>query len=161
MIMVAGLVPVLFLSSWAHENAKVTTAAASKFETLPFFPKCATASVQRGDPTKGPAVFLAKMTSGCTIPWHWNTAAESLMVVSGKAKISMKDSGTSSPLAPGDHVYMPGKHVHEFTCVGSCTFFAAVEGVFDIHYADKDGKEIPIDQALAAKPTAKPPAKKK
>jgi len=118
-------------------------------------------SAQRGDPNKGPAVILAKFTSGCSVPWHWHTAAENLTVVSGKGKLEMKGAAVASPVAAGDYVYLPGKHEHQFTCISACTMFDSTEGAFDIHYIDKDGKEIPPDQALAAKkPAAKPAAKK-
>jgi quercetin dioxygenase-like cupin family protein len=156
----AGLLAGLALSAMAQDKAGVTTAAGSKFGNLPGLPTCATLSVQRGDPTKGAAVILIKSTSGCKIPWHWHTSVESLMFVSGKAKLEMRNGAISvSSVSPGDYVYLPGKHVHQFTCIAACTFFDVTEGAFDLHYVDKDGKEIPPDQAL--KPAAKPAATKK
>jgi quercetin dioxygenase-like cupin family protein len=152
-----GLVAGMALCALAQDKAGVTTMAASKFAPLPGLPPCMTLSVQRGDPTKGGAVILAKATPGCTVPWHWHTAGEGLMMVSGRAKIEMKDAAPA-PLVAGDYVYLPGKHPHEFTCASACTFFDTTEGAFDIHYIDKDGKEIPPDQALASK---KPATKKK
>lgn len=138
------------LSSTAQDKAGVTTAAGSKFAPLAGLPTCLTLSAQRGDPTKGGAVILIKMTPGCKVPWHWHSASEALMMVSGKGKIEMKDATpASSAVAPGDYVYLPGKHAHEFSCATACTFFDVTEGAFDIHYIDKDGKEIPPDQALA------------
>jgi gentisate 1,2-dioxygenase len=134
--------------------------AGSKFSALPGLPACMTLSAQRGDPTKGPAIIIAKFTSGCSVPWHWHTAGENLMVVSGKGKLEMKDAAPA-PLAAGDYVYLPGSHQHQFTCVSACTMFDSTDGAFDIHYIDKDGKEIPPDQALAAKkPATKSGAKK-
>lgn len=141
-------------AAFAQDQPKVTTKAASKFGTLPVFPTCATVSAQRGDPSQGPAVLLAKTASGCVIPRHWHTAGEGLMIVSGKAKIDMKDAAAAA-LAAGDYVYLPGKHNHQFSCQASCTFFVVTEGAFDIHYVDKDGKEIPVEKAL---PPAKKPA---
>lgn len=143
------------MTTWAQDKAGVTTAAASKFAALPGLPTCATLSVQRGDPTKGAAVILAKATNGCVIPWHWHTGTESLMFVSGKAKIEMKDAAAAAAAGPGDYVYLPGKHQHQFTCVAGCTFFIVTDGAFDIHYVDKDGNEIPIEKAI---PPAKKPA---
>ena len=153
----AGLVAGMALSAFTQDKAGVTSMAASKFAAFPGLPPCMTLSPQRGDPTKGPAVILAKFTAGCSVPWHWHTAAENLMIVSGKGRIEMKDAA-AAPLAAGDYVYLPGKHQHQFTCVSACTTFLSIEGPFDIHYVDKDGKEIPPEQALAAK---KPAAKKK
>ena len=149
-----GLVAGMTLCAMAQDKATVVTAAGSKLGAVPGLPACSTMSAQRGDPFKGGAVLLVKTTPGCTVPWHWHTASESLMIVSGKAKLEMKGDGpASSPLGPGDFAYMPGKHVHQFTCATACTFFIVTEAAFDIHYVDKDGKEIPPDQALGpAKP---------
>lgn len=159
LVVMAVLLAAVSMTTWAQENAKagVTTAAGSKFATLPVFPACATVSAQRGDPSKGGAVLLSKMTRGCVIPWHWHTAAEGLMIVGGKAKMDMKDAAAAA-LASGDYVYLPGKHMHQFSCLGACTFFVVTEGAFDIHYIDKDGKEIPPEQALG--PAKKPAAAK-
>jgi hypothetical protein len=57
--------------------------ASSKFVNLPMLPSCMTLSAQHGDPMKGPAVLLLKFKSGCVVPWHWHTANENLMMVSG------------------------------------------------------------------------------
>jgi quercetin dioxygenase-like cupin family protein len=154
--MTAGLVGCMALSAFAQDKAGVTSAAGSKLGPLPVFPACLTLSAQRGDPFKGPAVILIKMTSGCKVVWHWHTANEALMMVSGKGKIEMKDEGAADgAVAPGDYVYLPGKHVHQFSCIAGCTFFDVTEGQFDIHYVDKEGKEITPEQAL---PPAKKPA---
>ena len=156
----AGVLAGIALSSMAQDKPGVTTAAGSKFGNLPGLPTCMTLSVQRGDPTKGPAVILIKMTPGCKVPWHWHTAGESLMMVSGKGKIEMReDAAAAAAVAPGDYVYLPGKHPHQFSCAAACLFFDSTEGTFDIHYVDKDGKEIPPDEAL--KPAANPAATKK
>src|SRR5258707_750638 len=146
------------MSAAAQDKSNVVSATKSKFGPLPGVPACLTLSVQRGDPSKGGAVLLIKMTPGCTVPWHWHTANEALMMVSGKGKLEMKDAAASA-VAPGDYAYLPRKHPHQFSCATACTFFDVTEGAFDIHYIGKDGKEIPPNQAL--KPAAKPAAKKK
>ena len=156
-VVIAGIIVGMAACGLAQDKPAVTTMASTKFAPLPGLPACMTLSAQRGDPTKGPAVILAKFTSGCSVPWHWHTAAENLMIVSGKGKLEMKDAAAAS-VAAGDYVHLPGQHQHQFTCVSACTMFDSTEGAFDIHYIDKDGKEIPPDQALATK---KPAAKKK
>lgn len=159
----AGLVGCMGLCGLSQNGAKagVTTMAATKFAPLPGLPACMTLSAQRGDPTKGPAVILAKFAAGCSVPWHWHSAGENLMIVSGRGKLEMKDAA-AAPLAAGDYVYLPGNHQHQFTCVSACTMFDSTDGAFDIHYVDKDGKEIPPEQALAAnkKPAVKLATKK-
>ena len=157
-LVLAVCVGVAVQSAQAEDKMVYAAKASSKFVNLPGLPKCATASVQNGDPSKGGAVILAKTTAGCVIPWHWHTASEQLMGVSGTAKIDMKD-GSPVTLHPGDYVFLPGKGVHQFTSVTACTFFIVTDGAFDIHYVDKDGKEISPDEALKSK--GKAPAKEK
>jgi quercetin dioxygenase-like cupin family protein len=140
------------------EQMPYAAMASSKFMTLPMLPACMTLSAQRGDPTKGAAVLLLKFTSGCVVPWHWHTANENLMVVSGKAKGEMKPGGAHM-LTAGDYLFLAGKQVHQFTCISSCVVFDVIDGAFDIHYVNADGKEITPEEAL--KPKAKPAATKK
>ena len=129
--------------------------ASSKFMSLPMLPACMTLSAQRGDPMKGAAVLLLKFKSGCVVPWHWHTANENLMMVSGKAKGEMRPGGAHM-LTAGDYLYLAGKQVHQFTCLSSCVLFDVIDGAFDIHYVDAGGKEITPEEAL--KPVAKPAA---
>lgn len=147
----------------AQDQGSVANLAKLKMSSVDGAPKCMTLAPVHGDPFKSAAVVTVKMTSGCSVPWHWHTAAENLMMVSGKGKAEMKGS-PAAMLGAGDYAYLPAKMQHEFTCVAACTFFLNLEGAFDIHYVDKDGKEIPPDQALksgAAKPAAKKGAAEK
>jgi len=149
------------LPSWlfAQDSGSMTyaAAAASKFTNMAVLPSCMTLSVQRGDPSKGPSVILLKFKAGCSVPWHWHTAAEQLMVVNGTGKAEMKD-GKPITVHPGDYVYLPSKHVHQFTAVTAVTMFDLPDGPFDIHYVDATGSEIPPDQALKPKIAVKPAA---
>ncbi len=142
----------------AQDQGSVANMAKLKLGNIDGLPKCMTLAPVHGDPFKGASVVAVKMTSGCTVPWHWHTAAENLMMVSGKGEAEMKGS-PAAMLGAGDYVYLPGKMQHVFTCVAACTFFLNIEGAFDIHYVDKDGKEIPAEQALKAGAT-KPATKK-
>ena len=146
------------LAAQSPDEMPYAAMASSKFMTLPMLPACMTLSAQHGDPMKGAAVLLLRFKSGCIVPWHWHTANENLMMVSGKGKAEMK-SGGAHTMAMGDYLYLAGKQVHQFTCVSSCLVFDVIDGAFDIHYVGSDGKEIPVEQAL--KPMAKPAAAKK
>jgi quercetin dioxygenase-like cupin family protein len=145
------------LAAQGPDQMPYAALASTKFMTLPVLPSCMTISAQRGDPMKGAAVLLLQVKSGCVVPWHWHTANENLMMVSGKGKAEM--SGGAQAMAMGDYLYLAGEQIHQFTCISSCLVFDVIDGAFDIHYVDKDGKEIPVEQAL--KPTAKPAAAKK
>ena len=132
----------------AQENSMVYTAAVdSKFVNMPGIPSCLTIAVQHGDPSKGPSTMLLKFAAGCTVPWHWHTAGETLLMVSGHGKAEMKD-GKPQDTKPGDYLYLPAKSVHQFTAITRMMLYDIPDGAFDIHYVDADGKEIPPDQAL-------------
>ena len=122
----------------------------NKFAPLPNLPACITLAVQSGDPSKGASVILFKGTAGCSIPWHWHTPIEHVMIVSGSVKVEMK-GGATSMLGPAGYSMMPSKHVHQFTCISACTAFLTSNAAFDIHYVDANGTEIPSEQALAKK----------
>jgi quercetin dioxygenase-like cupin family protein len=126
-------------------------AATSKFTNMPVLPACLSLSVQRGDPSKEPAVILLKFKPGCVVPWHWHTASEQLIVVSGAGKAQMKD-GHPATVHPGDYLYLPGKHVHQFTAVTAVTMFDLPSGPFDIHYVDPAGTEIPASAPKTTMP---------
>ena len=157
------LLSVVFLAGLALRTASaedkmvVADKATRKFVNFPGLPTCLMGSVQNGDPSNEASVILAKAPAGCTVPWHWHSASEQLMMVSGSAKVAMKD-GQPASVHSGDYLALPGKNVHEFTCVAACTFFIVPSGAFDIHYVDKDGKEISPDDALKSK--MKAPLKK-
>ncbi|HEY7575768.1 MAG TPA: cupin domain-containing protein [Thermoanaerobaculia bacterium] len=126
-----------------------------KLVTMPGLPTCAQASVMSGDPSKGPSTLYAKVASGCSIPWHWHTPNEQLMIASGTAVVDVKD-GSSITLKPGGFAMMPSRHVHQFKCqAGACAFYIVSDGVFDIHYVDAQGAELsPADALKAVKETA-------
>lgn len=146
-------------ASMAAQDGMVLAAAKSdKFVNLPGLPKCLTVAVLRGDPSKEAAALMLKFTPGCTVPWHWHTAGEQLMIVSGVGTAQMKD-GKPASMHAGDYAYLPAKSVHQFTAVSATMMLNLPDGAFDIHYVDKGGNEIPPDQAL--KPAAKKAAPSK
>ena len=139
----------------AAEGAAMPMAVAKnlneqKFEPFPGTPACLTGTALAGEPAKGPALFEVKFTTGCTVPWHWHTPDEHVMLVSGIGRMEMKDSKPVT-LHAGAYAMMPGHHAHQFTCVSACVMFLRSDGVFDTHYINADGKEIPPEEALAKK----------
>lgn len=119
----------------------------AKFGANPALPACVTVALQDGDPGTGSAIFLLKTTGHCEIPWHWHTANERLIILSGTARLEMK--GSPAVVAHhGDLVVMPAKHPHHFTSNGSTEFYLLTDAPFDIHYVNASGEEIPPAQAL-------------
>ena len=129
-----------------------------KYIPIPDMPACATAAILRGNPRSGAAWVYLKLDSGCRVPWHWHTANESLVVISGHGTLEMKD-GPTMQLTPGAYAALPSHHQHQSICKRSCLFFNAADDAFDIHYMDPAGNEIPLEEAL--KLPAKRKAKKK
>jgi len=141
-----------------ENNPIVSPAASAKFGAIPNAPECFTIAVERGDPGAGASVLLAKFAPGCVAPFHWHTPSETAMLVSGSLELQMKDD-KAFVAHHGDFVYLPGRHVHRATCVGTapCLVFLASEAAFDIHWVDAAGQEIPLEAALKnAKAAAKP-----
>ncbi|MEP6850121.1 MAG: cupin domain-containing protein [Acidobacteriota bacterium] len=120
-----------------------------KLTTIPPLPTCARGSVQSGDPSKGASVIFAKLTAGCTIPWHWHTPTEQVMIVSGVARMDMKD-GKGVTLRAGGFSLVPPQHTHQFHCVQACQFYVYSDAAFDIHYVNTKGDEITPAQAMKA-----------
>jgi quercetin dioxygenase-like cupin family protein len=149
---------VLCVVAWplaaAAQEGHVNHAAGSKFEPFPNVPDCMTGAVRQGDPGTGPSIILIRGTAGCRIPRHWHTPNETVMFVSGSAKVTMKGQSPET-LRAGSYAYVPAKHQHDFACPAACSFFISADGPFDIHYVDDAGNEIPPEQALP-KAKAKP-----
>jgi quercetin dioxygenase-like cupin family protein len=136
----------------AADMRVVLKSSDNKFEPVPGLPQCITGAVQSGDPATGPSVISFKATPGCVVPWHWHTPTEHIMLVSGSARVEMKD-GAAKPavLGPGGYAMLPAKHVHQFTCPTACAGFVYSDAAFDIHYVDESGAEIPPETALSKK----------
>lgn len=123
--------------------------SAMKLMTIPGLPTCAKGSVQSGDPTKGPSVIFAKIPTGCSIPWHWHTPNEHVMIVSGVGRLEMKD-GKPLTLRAGGFALMASHHVHQFRCLQGCQLYIYSDVAFDIHYVNGQGNEISPAEALKA-----------
>lgn len=125
-----------------------------KLMTIPGLPTCAKGSVESGDPGKGASVIFAKIPTGCSIPWHWHTPNEHVMLVSGVGRMDMKD-GKPLTLRAGAFALMASRHVHQFRCQRACQLYIYSDVAFDIHYVDAKGNEIsPQEANKAVKQTA-------
>jgi mannose-6-phosphate isomerase-like protein (cupin superfamily) len=154
------LIPAMVLmtsaSVFGQEGAARSTGrnvSAMRLTTLPGLPTCALGSVQNGDPSKGSSVIFARIPDGCTIPWHWHTPNENVMIVSGVARIEMKESALS--LRAGGFALMGSHHTHQFRCLQACQLYIYSDAAFDIHYVNSEGAEIaPADAMKAVRETA-------
>lgn len=119
-----------------------------EFEHLPFLPDCLTIFVEHGNPETGPSEVLAKMSSGCVVPWHWHGPNESLIVVEGSVENQTRGEN-AYVMHKGDFAYLPTHHQHRGTCRGPepCMTFLYSDAPADVHWVDEAGKEISIAEA--------------
>ena len=76
----------------ASEHRIVT--AEQKFAPFPNIPECAKGAVLHGDPNQGASTILVKSTGACTIPSHWHTPNEQVMIANRQRP--SRDEGRSS-----------------------------------------------------------------
>ena len=131
-----------------------------KFTPIPDMPDCASAAILRGDPRSGPAWVLLRLASGCRVPWHWHKANETLVVISGRGTLAMKD-GPPLQFVPGAYASLPSRHMHRANCSRTCLLFNGADAAFDIHYVDASGEEISLEKALRLSAKGKGKSKKK
>ena len=135
------------LQATAQSAMVLKSPASTQYGSSPVLPACATIAVQDGNPATGPAVFSLKITGHCTIPWHWHSGNERLIILHGSPKLEMKDM-PAAIAHDGDFVLMPAKSPHQFSADGPCELYVVTDAPFDIHYVNSAGTEIPPDQAL-------------
>ncbi len=135
----------------ADNKPAATNVSDMKFVNAPALPTCFTMAVQTGDPMTTQFIAATRVKAGCQIPWHWHSASENLMVVSGSAHVGMRDERgavMAKTVTAGAFVMMPAKHVHEFRCEKACEIYLYSDGKFDIHYVDPKGNELQPAEAL-------------
>lgn len=94
-------------------------AASTKFVNVPFLPRCMKLSIKQGSPRAGSFVTLARIATGCTIPWHWHTANVQLFFVSGLGLHQLGASHGPVEVRPGDFIYLPARSTHSFRCLST------------------------------------------
>jgi quercetin dioxygenase-like cupin family protein len=151
LLTLAMIFPAVRVAAQDADQPIISPAAGAKFSAVPNAPACFTIAVEKGDPSKGSSVILAKFAPGCVAPFHWHTPGETAMVVNGSLETQMQ--GDKALVAHrGDFLFLPPHHVHRATCQGSaaCLVFLSSDAAFDIHWVDPDGKEISLEQAIKA-----------
>jgi len=97
-----------------------------------FIPKGCEIAVLHGDPAKANADIFFKVPANFSIPHHWHTSAERMVLVSGELRVTY-DGQQTVVLKPGMYAYGPPKLPHKATCANGdpCVLFIAFEGPVD------------------------------
>ena len=107
----------------------------------PFIPAGCEITVLHGDPAKGNFDVFFKVPANFTIPEHWHTSAERMVLVSGKLKVKYQGQDAVT-LMPGMYAYGPAKLPHKATCEkgDACVLFIAFESALDAVPTDVKAK---------------------
>jgi mannose-6-phosphate isomerase-like protein (cupin superfamily) len=97
-----------------------------------FIPEGCEIAVLHGDPGKNNSDIFFKVPANFTVPHHWHTSAERMVLVSGELEI-VYDGQPPAVLKPGMYSYGPPKLPHKASCANGdpCVLFIAFEGPID------------------------------
>lgn len=97
-----------------------------------FIPQGCEIAVLHGDPAKANADVFFKVPADFTIPKHWHTSAERMVLVSGELRVTY-DGQEPTTLKPGTYAYGPAKLPHSAYCHkgAACVLFIAFETPID------------------------------
>jgi quercetin dioxygenase-like cupin family protein len=98
----------------------------------PFLPEGCGIAILHGDPAKDNVDVFFKVPAKSTIPLHWHTSAERMILVAGELHVTYEGQKTAV-LEPGTYAYGPAKRPHTGSCVSAvpCVLFIAFESPLD------------------------------
>ncbi len=97
-----------------------------------FIPKGCEIAVLHGDPAQPNVDIFFKVPAGLSIPSHWHTSAERMVLVSGVLEVRYEGQDAVT-LKPGSYAYGPAKKPHSARCHAGapCVLFIAFEAPLD------------------------------
>jgi quercetin dioxygenase-like cupin family protein len=97
-----------------------------------FMPAGCALTVLHGDPSKANADVFFKVPAGASLPVHWHTSAERMVLISGELQVSFEGQ-ERAVLKAGTYAYGPAGRPHRGACVSStpCILFIAFEAPVD------------------------------
>ncbi len=144
-LLLAAFVPAVALAqapAQATAVAKTHTDADLQWGPCPaFLPEGCAIAVLQGDPAKDNADIFFKVPAKSTVPRHWHTSAERMVLVSGELHVTY-DGQETVVLNVGSYAYGPAKLSHEAYCASDVPCVLAI------------AFESPVD-AVASEPLAK------
>jgi len=133
--------------AWAAKAKEVSIVKAWESQDLKwgpapaFMPQGTELTVLHGDPSKKNADAFFKVQPKATIPPHWHTSAERMILVSGELHVTYEGQ-EKTILKSGNYAYGPAKLSHDAYCASEtpCVLFIAFEGPVDAHPTAKASK---------------------
>lgn len=98
----------------------------------PFLPEGCAIAVLHGDPARDNLDVFFKVPAKSTIPLHWHTSPERMVLVAGELHLTY-DGQEKAILTPGTYAYGPAKRSHNGFCASAdpCVLFIAFETPLD------------------------------
>ena len=135
------LVPSALAGSFAHaqaparEQALTLTAGDPQLTwgpCPPFLPKGCGIAVLHGDAAKDNVDVFLKVPGKSTLPLHWHTSAERMVLVGGELHVTYEGQ-KPTVLRPGTYAYGPARRQHQASCESAtpCVLFIAFESPLD------------------------------
>ncbi len=119
----------------AQEQAVTRSALDPQLQWGPcptFMPTGCGLVVLHGDPTKPNADVFLRIPANSTIPEHWHTSAERMVLIAGELSVRYQGQDVVV-LRPGTYAYGPAALSHSASCAGgaACVLFIAFESAVD------------------------------
>ena len=97
-----------------------------------FLPEGCAIAVLHGDPAKANVDVFFKIPSRSTLPLHWHTSAERMVLVAGELRVTYEGQAETI-LKPGTYAYGPAQRAHSGFCASAvpCVLFIAFESPVD------------------------------
>ncbi|MBF8292937.1 MAG: Cupin 2, conserved barrel [Steroidobacteraceae bacterium] len=98
----------------------------------PFLPEGCAIAVLHGDPAQDNLDVFFKVPAKSTIPLHWHTSPERMVLVAGELHLTY-DGQEMAILRQGTYAYGPAKRPHHGYCASAdpCVLFIAFESPLD------------------------------
>ncbi len=108
----------------------------------PFLPKGCGIAVLHGDPAKDNVDVFFKVPAKSTIPLHWHSSPERMVLVAGELHVSY-DGQERAVLKVGTYAYGPAKRPHKGYCASAepCVLFIAFESPLDAVPVESEKKQ--------------------
>jgi len=85
------------------------------------------------DPTTGMLDVFARYPAGYTIPQHYHSSNERIVVIEGQLQAEI--NGVKKTLDPGGFAFLPAREVQRLACTSKtrCVLYMSWDGSFDSH----------------------------
>jgi len=106
-----------------------------------FLPAGCAIAVLHGDPAKENVDVFFKVPAHSTIPLHWHTSPERMVLVAGEMQVAYVGQEAAT-LRPGTYAYGPAKQAHSASCTSAdpCVLFIAFESPLDAVPVESAGR---------------------